>query len=86
LCVTAIASQSASSDEKAAPAKLQFNRDIRPILSEHCFACHGPDKNKRKGKFRLDERDGALSKKAIVPGKSAESPLVERIFSKDDTE
>lgn len=86
LCVTAIASQSASSDEKAAPAKLQFNRDIRPILSEHCFACHGPDKNKRKGKFRLDERDSAISKKAIIPGKSAESPLVERIFSKGDAE
>jgi hypothetical protein len=86
LCVTALAGQSDSSDEKAAPAKLQFNRDIRPILSEHCFACHGPDKNKRKGKFRLDERDSAISKKAIIPGKSAESPLVERLFSKDDAE
>ncbi|MFT3880939.1 MAG: PSD1 and planctomycete cytochrome C domain-containing protein [Gemmatales bacterium] len=86
LCVTALAGQPASSDEKATPAKLQFNRDIRPILSEHCFACHGPDKNKRKGKFRLDERDSALSKKAIVPGKSSVSPLVERIFSKDDAE
>ncbi|HQR06653.1 MAG TPA: PSD1 and planctomycete cytochrome C domain-containing protein [Gemmatales bacterium] len=86
LCVVALASQPAASDEKQASARLQFNRDIRPILSEHCFACHGPDKNKRKGKFRLDERDSALSKKAIVPGKSAESPLIERIFSKDEAE
>lgn len=85
LCTLAAYSAPAE-EQKQAPAKLQFNRDIRPILSEHCYACHGPDKNKRKGKFRLDERDGALSKKAIVPGKSADSHLVERIFSQDETE
>src|ERR1041384_1454940 len=47
--------------------KLGYNRDIRPILSDTCFACHGPDKNKRKGKLRLDVREAALEKKAVVP-------------------
>ena len=63
--------------------KLSYNRDIRPILSENCFYCHGPDKNHRDGKFRLDERDSAIARKAIVPGKTADSKLVERIFTTD---
>jgi hypothetical protein len=66
-----------------ASAKLTYNRDIRPILSDNCFYCHGPDKNHRDGKFRLDERDSAIKKRAIVPGNVRESTLVERIFAKD---
>jgi len=66
--------------------KLQFNRDIRPILSDNCFACHGPDKNKRKAKLRLDDRDNALEKKALVPGKPDESELVARVLSQDETD
>lgn len=65
------------------PSKLTYNRDIRPILSDNCFYCHGPDKNHRDGKFRLDERDSAIKKKAIVPGNVHESTLVERIFTTD---
>src|ERR1051326_7658810 len=66
------------------PPRLQFNRDIRPILSENCFVCHGPDKNNRKAKLRLDVRDVALEKKAIVPGKPEESELVKRIFNPNE--
>ncbi len=65
---------------------VQFNRDIRPILSENCFLCHGPDKNTRKAKLRLDVRKVALERKAFVPGKPEESELVSRVFTtnKDD--
>src|SRR5437899_521511 len=67
----------------ASKSKLSYNRDIRPVLSENCFYCHGPDPNKRKGKLRLDVRAEALAKQAIVPGKPNESELVRRIFTKD---
>src|SRR4051794_59706 len=66
--------------------RIRYNRDIRPILSDNCFACHGPDKNKRKAKLRLDDREAALAKEAFVPGKPDESELVTRIFSNDPDE
>ena len=69
-----------------APAEIQFNRDVRPILSENCFVCHGHDKNQRKAKLRLDVRDVAIERGAIVPGKPEESKLVEHIFSSDPDE
>ncbi|HYV28394.1 MAG TPA: c-type cytochrome domain-containing protein, partial [Candidatus Eisenbacteria bacterium] len=62
---------------------ISYNRDIRPILSENCFYCHGPDPNKRKAKMRLDIREQALERKAFVPGKPEESELVRRIFTSD---
>jgi hypothetical protein len=65
------------------PARLAYNRDIRPILAENCFACHGPDRNARKAKLRLDDRDWAIQKGAITPGQPQKSALVARIFSKD---
>ena len=46
----------------AAPEKLEFNRDIRPILSENCFYCHGQDANHREGKLRLDDRDNLAAR------------------------
>ncbi len=68
----------------AEPAqKLDFNKQIRPILSENCFKCHGADEKQRKGKLRLDVRDQAVAKKAIVPGKPDQSKLVERLYTKD---
>jgi hypothetical protein len=65
--------------------RVDFNRDVRPILSDNCFFCHGPDKNHREAELRLDVRDEAL-RSAIVPGKTAGSPLVDRIFSQDQDE
>lgn len=66
-------------DERT-PLKIEFNRDIRPILSDKCFQCHGPDSTHRKGKLRLDTEEGA---KVIVRGKPAESDLFERITTDD---
>lgn len=69
---------------------IDFNQHIRPILSENCFACHGPDAKQRKAKLRLDTKEGALGKLrdggfAIVPGKPAESELLARITSGEPT-
>ncbi len=61
--------------------KPSYNRDIRPILSDNCFHCHGPDQKTRKGKFRLDVREDAVAKNAIVPGKPEESEVIARIFA-----
>ncbi len=71
--------------------KLSFNRDIRPILSENCFSCHGPDKNQRKANLRLDQVESATAKAesgavAVVPGKISDSELVKRILSTNDDE
>src|SRR5262249_17123489 len=66
--------------------QISFNRDIRPILSENCYACHGPDKNQRKAKLRLDIREVALEREAIVPGKPEESKLIEHILATDPDE
>src|SRR4051812_22543151 len=68
----------------ALPQKLDFNRQIRPLLSENCFRCHGADEKQRKGKLRLDLRDEAIAKKAILPGKPEESELVKRLFTSDE--
>ncbi len=66
----------------SAPAgKLEYNRDIRPILAENCFACHGPDSAARKAGLRLDRRDAAVEAQAIVPGRPDQSEMVRRIFA-----
>ena len=71
----------------AASAPVSFNQEIRPILADECYACHGPDKGTRKAGLRLDDRDAALKgvkgRPAIVPGNSAASELYKRIISTD---
>ncbi|MCA9130630.1 MAG: DUF1553 domain-containing protein, partial [Planctomycetales bacterium] len=63
--------------------ELSFNQDIRPILSDHCFACHGPDAEHREADLRLDQRQAAIDYGAIVPMEPDDSLLTERIFSDD---
>src|SRR5436190_11304715 len=80
----------ASTLARAADAP-DFSRDVRPILSKHCFKCHGPDDKARKAKLRLDDRTAALrggesGEKAIVPGKPNESELIRRILANDESE
>ena len=89
-CVRTILSVSllAAVSLRAAPEKLRFNRDVRAILAENCFQCHGPDAKARKAKLRLDVRAEALKERkggafAIVPGDVEESELVYRIFADD---
>lgn len=70
----------------AAAPKVDFNREIRPLLSDNCFACHGPDTKKMKAGLRLDVREAATKplksgETAIVPGKPEASELVRRIFA-----
>src|ERR1043165_2928234 len=72
-------------------AAVDYNRDILPILSGKCFACHGPASNARKGGLRLDKRDSATKPTRsgdtpIKPGKSSESEVVRRIFAQDADE
>lgn len=71
------------------PQDVDFNRDIRPILSDYCFECHGPDSSSRATDFRLDRKEFALAKLddgdfAIVPGDHGKSQLYQRITSDDD--
>ena len=94
LAVSAPPSAEAVAAAEPAPA-VDFQRDIRPILSDNCFACHGPDEATREADLRLDTRDGAFSPRppagrssrprdpAVVPGDASASLLVERINHTD---
>src|SRR3982751_4865865 len=77
---------------KQSEDRISYNFNIRPILSDKCFACHGPDANKRKASLRLDIGDSAYAPLketkgafAVVPGKPEESELYKRISSTDPT-
>jgi hypothetical protein len=78
-----------AADAASAPQAIDYNRDIRPILSDHCYACHGPDEGKRQGGLRLDRSHDALAQLesggfAIVPGNVDESRLIARVMASDD--
>jgi hypothetical protein len=71
-----------------ASSAVEFNRDVRPILSDKCYACHGPDEANRTSKLRFDTEAGAMldlgaGRRAIVPGDAAKSELIQRITSED---
>jgi hypothetical protein len=73
----------AFSSTASAESPLDFNRDIRPILSENCFYCHGQDGQKREADLRLDDRQAAIDSGAIVPGDPGASTILGRIHSTD---
>jgi Protein of unknown function (DUF1553)/Protein of unknown function (DUF1549)/Concanavalin A-like lectin/glucanases superfamily/Planctomycete cytochrome C len=87
LAFTLAAPVSPTVSAQAPTAPLSFNRDIRPILSNNCFTCHGPDEKQRETKFHFDTREGAfLEEGIIVPGNSGRSALYRRITHEDSNE
>ena len=87
LCIltslVAVSALAAPPPAGATGATVDFQRDVRPILSDNCFLCHGPDERTRQGGLRLDTRDGAFSHResgtAVVPGDSEASLLYQRV-------
>lgn len=75
-----------SVEPSLADEEISYNRHIRPILSDNCFSCHGPDEHGRKADLRLDTYEGATDPvlATIVPGKPKESELIARILSTDE--
>src|SRR5438876_173369 len=80
-CLPSLAPGASASEARP----VDYTRDVRPILSNYCYACHGPDEGKRKAKLRLDVRESAV-KKAIKPGNAAGSELIARVTSQDADE
>ena len=75
----------------SAPAReVDFNREVRPILSDNCFQCHGPDEANREADLRFDTKDGAFADlggyRVILPGNRDESELFKRLTTDDDDE
>ena len=93
LCLALLspAAAHAAANAFAHPSGVDFNREVRPILAQYCFKCHGMDEHGRKGELRLDLRENAFGKgksgeTAIVPGKPDASELLKRIHSEDKDE
>ena len=59
---------------KAGSGRVDFDRDVRPVLAEHCFPCHGPDAGKRKADLRLDTKQGASGRTTAISSSSPASP------------
>lgn len=83
-CFLLLATLGLHAAEPPVPAKIEFNRDVQPILSDNCFYCHGNDPKHREADLRLDIRDEAVKAEAFIPGKAAKSELVSRILTTDE--
>ena len=88
VAASAYAQSPAGSAVAPLPDKVDFNRDIRPILSDNCYACHGPDAGQRKGDLRFDTKAGLFSdrkdgRKTLVAGKPDQSEIYRRITNPD---
>lgn len=87
-CLAILPMASAEPGRRAAQTELNYNLDIRPILADNCYACHGPDEKARQAELRLDTKAGAFSEPSgypiIVPGNPDESELYRRITADDD--
>ncbi len=87
-CLAILPMASAEPGRRAAQTELNYNLDIRPILADNCYACHGPDEKARQAELRLDTKTGAFSEPSgypiIVPGNPDESELYRRITADDD--
>src|SRR5260370_40952420 len=83
ICISSLSAD----DRNSSP--VEFNRDIRPILSDNCYQCHGPDKAQRKAELRLDTETGAHvdlgGRRALAPGDLEHSELYRRLIAEDET-
>ena len=82
-CLLVFVSQPLVAEDAAARRAIGFNARIRPLLTEYCFACHGPDSASRKADLRLDLAESAMESGVIVPGSAADSEMIARINSTD---
>ena len=88
LLLQAFSGRADAQEQAPAPqvSRLSFNRDIRPILVENCFSCHGADSAARKADLRLDQRDAAIEHGAITPGDPDSAAILDRIYDDDPAE
>src|SRR5262245_24214990 len=89
--VAGVASVCTVGRSTAVAADVDFGREVRPLLAESCFGCHGPDEKARKGGLRLDRKEGMFSARpegepAVVPGREEVSPLYQRLVADDEAD
>src|SRR5437762_13205972 len=89
LMLVSLAAAPPAADGEARSRPIDFSREIRPLLANYCFQCHGPDDKARKARLRLDQRPSATAelrsgKRAIVPGKPEESELLARLTARNE--